>query len=179
MTFLWTYCKFIMLAILAAGLFGAVHDQISYTVSYEYFTRFKFHQFHLADSPLPERWRVAQIGFLASWWMGVPLGILSGAAGFIHRDAATMRRALYWSLPLMLGFALLFALGGLVYGYLQTSTIDLNRYPNWFIPPNLTHLRAYLCVGYMHNAAYLGGTLAIVVAWGFHGVFKIKHNIRN
>ncbi len=56
MAFLWTYCKFIGLAILAAGLFGAVHDQISYTLSYEYFTRFKFHQFHLVDSPLPERW---------------------------------------------------------------------------------------------------------------------------
>lgn len=33
---------FVLAAMVAAGLFGVVHDQISYTVSPEYYTRFKF-----------------------------------------------------------------------------------------------------------------------------------------
>ncbi len=35
------FLLFILVAILAAGLFGAIHDQISYSVSSEYYTRFK------------------------------------------------------------------------------------------------------------------------------------------
>lgn len=49
---------------------------------------------------------------------------------------------------------------------------------DWFIPEDIVHLRQYLCVGYVHNASYLGGALAIVVAclvvlkpfWAGHGV---------
>ncbi len=50
---------FIPLAMLAAGLFGVLHDQISYSVSPEYFTKFKFLQFGLTDSDLPERVRAS------------------------------------------------------------------------------------------------------------------------
>jgi hypothetical protein len=159
---------YLLLALVAAGVFGALHDQISYTVSREYFTRFKFIQFDLLEPGVPERLRAAWGGFLASWWMGIPIGLLTGVAGFIHRTPGQMRRALLGSLPLILGFALLFALGGLVYGYWQTRTIDLAAYQGWFIPPRLEHLRRFLCAGYMHNSAYLGGVLAIPIAWIFH-----------
>jgi len=49
------YVLIVVLAVLAAGLFGIVHDQISYTVAPEYFTKFKFRQFGFTDMPLPER----------------------------------------------------------------------------------------------------------------------------
>jgi hypothetical protein len=163
---------YILLAIFAAGLFGAVHDQISYSVSSEYYTRFKFQQFGLLNPGIPERIRAAEVGFLASWWMGVPLGALAGAAGFFHRTVAEMRRALLLSLPVVFSFVLLFALGGLAYGVFQTTDFDLGTYRGWYIPARLQHPRAFLCVAYMHNSAYLGGILAIPVAWIFH--FGIK-----
>ena len=68
------FLLFLPAAMLAAGLFGVLHDQISYTVSDEYFTKFKFIQFGLRDAFLSERVQVALVGFLASWWMGIPLG---------------------------------------------------------------------------------------------------------
>lgn len=53
------------------GLYGIVHDQVTYSISEEYFTRNKFHQFAYArpsfDSP---RWFAGIIGFLATWWVG-------------------------------------------------------------------------------------------------------------
>jgi len=167
-----TFCLFLGLAIVSAGAFGVIHDQISYTVSHEYFTRFKFLQFHLVDSPLPERLRVAEIGFLASWWMGIPIGLLTGVAGFIHPDARQMRSALLRSILAIVGFTLAFALCGLFYGYLQTRTLDLAHYRHWFIPKDVQNLRAFLCAGYMHNSAYLGGILAIPIAWVFHFIYR-------
>lgn len=54
-----------------AGCFGILHDQITYTISPEYFTRMKFDQFRAADFGLPPRIFVAEIGFLATWWVGL------------------------------------------------------------------------------------------------------------
>lgn len=52
---------------LIAGVYGIVHDQITYSISPEYFTRMKFAQFHIYESALPEPWLLAMIGFRASW----------------------------------------------------------------------------------------------------------------
>jgi len=99
-----TFLLFLPAAMLAAGLFGIIHDEISYSVSNEYFTKFKFIQFRLLDTNLPDRFRAAEVGFLASWWMGIPLGILCGSAGFIQRSPSLMRHALIWSLLVIATF---------------------------------------------------------------------------
>jgi len=166
------FILYVLLAFLVAGVFGAVHNQISYTISPEYFTKFKFEQFGLMNAAIPQRLRAAEVGFLASWWMGWPLGIFTGIAGVIHRDAATMRRALLWSIPVICAFTLLFALCGLVIGYFQTAHLNFANYSTWYIPANLEQPRRFLCAEYMHNSAYLGGLLAIPVAWIFHFIFK-------
>ena len=56
---------------LIAGCFGILHDQVTYTISPEYFTRMKFDQFRHADFGFPPRLFVAEIGFLATWWVGL------------------------------------------------------------------------------------------------------------
>lgn len=166
------FLVFIPLAMLAAGLFGAVHDQISYSVSPEYFTKFKFLQFGLLNTTVPERVRAAQVGFLASWWMGVPLGILCGAAGLIQRTRTLMWRALVLSLFVAVLITLITALAGLGYGWQQTQHISVTGYYHWLIPQDVNNQRAFLCVGYMHNAAYLGGALSIFVVWIFNIAFR-------
>lgn len=104
--------------------------------------------------------------------MGIPLGILTGLAGFIHPNAAQMRKALWLSLAVVTAFTLVFALGGLAYGFVQTMDLDLAAYRGWFIPKGLAYPRNFICTGYMHNAAYLGGVIAIPVAWLFHVAFR-------
>jgi hypothetical protein len=175
---------FLPAAMLAAGLFGIVHDQISYSVSGEYFTKFKFIQFGLPDAFLSERVRAGQVGFLASWWMGIPLGVLCGAAGFMQRSPSLMWRSLLWSLPLIAAFTLAIALLGLAYGWAQTAAIERDAYAGgtvvgigWFIPSGVENLRRFLCAGYMHNAAYLGGALSIPAAWLFHFIFRAHSSI--
>jgi hypothetical protein len=159
---------FVVLAALVAGLYGALQNQISYTVAPEYFTLFKFRQFRVLDATIPERLRAACVGIQASWWMGALLGLLVGMAGLVHRDPAMMGRRLLQSMWLCLGIVLAFSLLGLLYGYVATQHIDLTQYHGWFIPRSVTDLRRFLCAGYMHNAAYLGGAAALPVGWAFH-----------
>jgi hypothetical protein len=85
-----------------------------------------------------------------------------------------MLRISLWSLLVTLGFTLLFGLGGLFYGYFQTAHINVAEYRGWFIPDDVTNLRRFLCAGYMHNSSYLGGVLAIFVAWVFHIVVRMR-----
>ncbi|MEI6520303.1 MAG: hypothetical protein WCO98_09755 [bacterium] len=163
---------YLVLTIAAAGLFGAIHDQISYTVSPEYYTQFKFYQFNLHNEAIPERIRAAQVGFLASWWMGIPLGLLTCLAGFIHKTPALMRRALLWSLPVIIAFVLAVSLCGLVYGFIKTAHLDMRDFNNWIIPHGVINIRNFLCVGTMHEAAYFGGALSITAAWTFHFIYR-------
>lgn len=53
-----------------AGIYGIAHDQLTFTLAPEYFTQLKFAQFEWASWGLPPRGFVAQIGFLATWWVG-------------------------------------------------------------------------------------------------------------
>ncbi len=172
----------LLLALPIAGAFGVVHDQISYTVSDEYFTKFKFIQFGLTDSYLPERVKVGIVGFLASWWMGIPIGLLIAPVALIHRTGTTVFRVGLASFAIAVSCTLLFALGGLGYGWFQTEHINLQNYEGWFLPQNLVSLRRFLCTGYMHNAAYLGGVAGIPMAWAYHLVIRFRkttHAIEN
>jgi hypothetical protein len=63
----------LVIACLFAGMYGVVHNQISYTVSHEYFTQFKFYQFGIEH--VPNRFGVAVVGWNAAWWMGIVIGM--------------------------------------------------------------------------------------------------------
>ncbi len=165
------------LAILIAGAYGVVHDQITYSISSEYYTKFKFQQFGLLTSDLPERFRAGIVGFLASWWMGIPIGLLVGLAGFVHADPRRMFTVSIQAFALVVVLTLLTGFGGLGYGVAQTSTIHLSDYRGWFIPDGLVDLRRFLCVGYMHNASYIGGAISMFVACGYQIFARLRHRV--
>ncbi len=165
-------------AVLVAGAYGIFHNQISYTVSPEYFTKFKFEQFDLLDSSLPERVRASIVGFFASWWMGIPIGVLVGGAGFIHSGARRMMQVTLRSFLVVVSVTLLVGLMGLIYGFTQTAPIDIEDYSGWYIPSDVVDLRRFLCAGYMHNSSYLGGAFAVLVAWVFHLVVRTRASSR-
>jgi hypothetical protein len=48
---------------LIAGAYGILHDQISYTISPEYFTKLKFEQFHYANFWPRGGWVSSPLGF--------------------------------------------------------------------------------------------------------------------
>jgi hypothetical protein len=101
--------------------------------------------------------------------MGIPIGLITGIAGKRHPTKAQRRRALLLSLPLMMAVTLAFTLAGLALGFAMTSP-NPKAYETWwmYLPPDLEDPQNYICAGFMHNAAYIGGAISIPIAWVFH-----------
>ncbi len=77
----------LVIACIFAGVYGALHNQISFTVAPEYFTQFKFHQFQIPDS-MPHRIGAAIVGWNAAWWMGIVIGVVLIPFGLLIRGNA-------------------------------------------------------------------------------------------
>lgn len=67
-----------LLGAVIAGIYGVVHDQVTFSLAPEYFTKFKFDQFAYANPGGGERNFVALIGLLATWWVGLAAGWFLG-----------------------------------------------------------------------------------------------------
>ena len=143
---------------LIAGAYGAVHDQVSYTVSPDYFHSFKFIQFSIPPS-LQNRTGAALVGWGATWWMGLIIGVPVLTIGLTLPDART-----YWTRSLVAfavvaATALLVGFGALAYA---TATIDAAHLPDYWYPDGVADQVAFGRVGTMHNFGYLGGFLGII-----------------
>ena len=156
---------FLVACMAVAGVFGILHDQISFSVSPEYYTHFKFRQFHLLDLDWPDRVRAGMVGFMACWWMGIPLGIALFTAAWRKPTLLSMRHAMWSSLPIMMGVTLAVSLLGLAWGWWHVTLQPRELWPRWYIPAGVQDARAFVAVGCMHAAAYAGGVLSVPVAW--------------
>lgn len=147
-----------------AGVYGAIHDQLSYTISPEYFTHFKFYQFHYADFGLPNRVFVSIIGFLATWWVGGIVGWFLARTLFNSDDLSTARK------DILKGFAIVFACAatalvvGAVVGYVRAYHFSMAELMGWEREFSGVVLQRFAVVGIIHNSSYLGGLLGLVVA---------------
>lgn len=175
----------LILSPVIGGIYGIVHDQITYSLSPEYYTKFKFIQFPIAewglgsnvgDPELPEirmespRIGAGIVGFMATWWMGLLIGVFIGIMGFFYPTHLGMFRSFLKSIGIVLGVALFTAFLGWVYGYFFMEEIP----EYWFLPANVMDIRSFVAVGSMHNFSYLGGligmTLAVLV--GIRGIIR-------
>ncbi len=107
-------------ACLVAGLYGALHNQISYTVSSDYFHSFKFHQFGIPEN-LRGRVGASIVGWHASWWMGLFIGLPLLIVGLILPGWRTYLRCCLFAFAVAAITALVVGLGALVYANLTIS----------------------------------------------------------
>lgn len=161
----------IFIAILTAGIYGIIHDQITYSISPEYFTKFKYKQFGFEPEWFGgHRQTVAAIGFLATWWMGLFIGIPLGLLSLIFPDHKSMSAILSKAISIVLVVTVLTAMLGLIYGrfYLTKTGVD------WWLPDDLIDRSAFITVGSIHNFSYLGGGIGLLVAIGYLLFRKIR-----
>jgi len=168
----------ILLAILIAGTYGIIHDQITFSISEEYYTKFKFIQFGLDNWGLgdnigtleePEMriydtpFAVGIVGFMATWWMGLFFGIVLGLVNFFQKSARNM---FFTSIKAVFLIVIVTIVFGFL-GYVYANLFLVNTAPNWHFPNNLIDKTNYIRVGSMHNFAYLGGVLGLLLAIRF------------
>lgn len=151
-----------LLGAIIAGTYGIFHDQVTYSISPEYFTKLKFAQFQYANFGFPVRFFVAEIGFLATWWVG----LFSG--WFLARIALPA-----WPAPVafrrcLVGFVLIFTLAAsaAVIGYFLGihHSADYSYWQDMCLSLGVTDVPAFVRVAYIHNGGYLGGLVGLIAA---------------
>src|ERR1700753_1646882 len=109
-----TFLLIVLVAIVIASLYGVGHDQATYSISPEYYTKYKFIQFNLADSGAAQhmtqpRSAVVMVGVKASWWMGAIIGAILGLFALVFRNADRMFQSAMQALGVVLLIAVLSA----------------------------------------------------------------------
>jgi hypothetical protein len=155
-------------SIVIAAIYGVGHDQVTYGISSEYYTKYKFIQFNLADSGAAQhmtqpRSAVVMVGVKATWWMGLIIGVVLGLVAVAFRNADTMFQSAMQALGLVLLIAILSAFVGWLYGYNTLAKQGVG----WWIPPNVTNRPGFITAGTIHNASYLGGAIGLLAGITF------------
>lgn len=154
-----------LLGALIAGSYGVLHDQFTYSLSTEYFTRMKFHQFAWARPPVGERLFVGVIGFLATWWVGFIAGWFQSRLALprLGRDEA-LKRILAGHATILAGAAL----GGLTGWF--AGHLEAAGSPESWIDYALEYdlegapLGGFIQVARIHLGGYLGALAGLVIA---------------
>lgn len=158
----------IAISVVAAVIYGVVNDQITATISPEYFSVFKQHQFAaaiesagLTDAPMREQ--AVLVGVLSTWWFGLFLGVVLGFCGIAGRNAdlSTRRFAgtVVWVMTVT--FAVSVAFGATA--YLAEPLVGPDALHCPFLS-GIREVRRAFAVGWWHNGAYLGALIATAVA---------------
>lgn len=145
-------------ACILAGLYGMVHNQISYSVSPGYFHEFKFIQFGIQPE-LQNRLGAAIVGWQASWWMGIVIGLPICLLSLAMQETGAFVRTFLLAALTVVGITLLTGLGALAAGYLA---IDDGRLPGWMAGREVSDPTAFARAGLMHDFSYLGGLLGLL-----------------
>jgi hypothetical protein len=153
------FITIILFAIVLAGLYGIIHDQITYSIAPEYFTRFKYRQFNIDPAIYGDRMAVALIGFLATWWMGYIIGIPLSAVALIYPDHRSMRRSALKAIVIVFITAVIFG----VIGYFRGKYHLVKTGVDWWLPEDLIHRDDFIIVGSIHNYSYLGGIVGLIL----------------
>lgn len=154
---------------LVAGIYGILHDQLTYTISEEYYTRFKFIQFGFWQGELPAelanpRLAVCAVGFLATWWTGILIGPVIACVGLIHNNTHIMQQANFRAVLITLAVTFTTGLAGLLFGWL----VLVDKGVSWWLPAGLVDRDHFTMVGSMHNFSYLGGLIGLIAAVIYH-----------
>ena len=134
----------IFVSAIIAGLYGIVHDQITYSISTEYFTKFKYQQFGFEPAWFGgHRPTVAVIGFLATWLTGIIIGIGLGLTGLIFSDYKRMWNAIIKAICLTLCITAVTGFIGFLYGKFHLTKTGVD----WWLPDNLIDKDDFIVVG--------------------------------
>lgn len=155
---------FLLIALpILAGFYGVIHDQVTYSISPEYFTKFKYGQFGFEPEWFGgHRQTVAVIGFLATWWTGLPIAIILGIAVCFYVNVKAMWITTTKSILITM---LITAFAGVIGYFYGLTLVDENL--NWDFPADLIDKPSFILVGSIHNFSYIGGVIGLVAAGSY------------
>jgi hypothetical protein len=151
-----------------ATCFGVLNDQVTITISREYYSVFKHDQFawiidspDLRDSSL--RVQAVAIAILSSWWLGAILGLIIGfAAAFSKTQTYIYARIVKAQLTTcLISATTAVVLGCCAYILFPRLEITLD---DWPFLTGIHDMRHAFLVGWWHNGAYIGAVVGLIKA---------------
>lgn len=163
------FLKIVVFCVLAAIGYGILHDQITAHLCVEYFTIGHPPVFP-TQSPF---WLAIGWGIIATWWVGLPLGVLLAAAA---RWGSRAKRSLSDVRPLIVGLLMLMAvcagIAGLVGAKLAVAGVIALPGSLARAIPTDRHV-AFLADWWAHSASYLVGAVGGLVVIFYVGVRRL------
>jgi hypothetical protein len=152
-----------LLCTAAAVIYGIVHDQITVRIYPPYFT--VFHP-RLIDSQDPTTIGLLW-GFIATWWVGLALGIAVAISSQSGEGVRFPTRKLIKPVLVLLGSIGLCAAGAGSFSYVDGYALSEWRMNGVEVTGNYPLLRNFTAVLVTHNASYAFGFLGGIVlcAW--------------
>lgn len=147
-----------------AGIYGIVHDQITLRLGVEYFTKFKLLQFYYLDPSAPIHITAMKIGFLATWWVGFFAAWFMARVTMPHEPLLQAARRCAWGVAGMMITAATLALIAAQRAPKSLADPRLTAWEDMLVSYNIQDPLAFIRVGYIHNASYLGGLLGLLAA---------------
>ena len=156
-----TFLMLLAVSVLAAGLYGMLHNQLSYSVGSAYFHQLKFPQFGIAAEHW-DRWGAALVGWKASWWMGLLIGLPAFGLGMLWiGQPQHLLGAGLGAIGIVLMVALFCAMLGLLLG----MAVDPQALADHVaMPAGIASPDGFLRAALMHEGSYLGGALGLLLA---------------
>ncbi len=164
----WREYSVLLVAVAMALIYGAINDQITVTISPEYFLYGKELFRVIGDSPPAAtlRWEAAKIGLKATWSAGLIFGVVLLLANNPMRSLPRLRnRRIVLYIPMILLIAATRGtIGGLLgyHGYLtrlDTDFVDM-------VAANVYRPRRFMAAWGVHLGGYVGGIVGTIIAVG-------------
>ena len=155
---------FMLIGSVIASIYGVIHDQLSYSISPEYFTAFKFNQFSYADFSLNDRLYVAIIGVLATWWFGAISGWFLGRVRFLSEDFETANKDIIKGFYIIFISVIAFGIIGGIISYINAYYFSVESFIGWERELSTNELKNFIVVSYIHTSGYIGGLVGIIVS---------------
>ena len=165
----WREYTFLLACVVAALVYGVVNDQITTTISWEYFAYGKFPENALPVGEPPNsprfRWEAAKVGMKATWTAGLIVGVALLIANNPRRDGRPRLayRRLLGLVPLVFlvtaATAACFGVAGYFGAFLPLSG-DFRE----MVEEDQWRPRRFMAVYGVHLGGYVGGLIATVLA---------------
>ena len=149
---------------LLAGGYGILHDQVTYSISPEYFELFKYRQFQWARWTNHHRWYVATIGFLATWWVGLISSWFLARRAIIAGAPTATASSIVRAFSIMLACVVASGVVGYVWGIVKGPDADDSTWYSELRLLGISDHWAFVRVAYIHNAGYFGAAVGLFAA---------------
>jgi len=143
---------------LLAGVYGALYDQVTYSISPEFFIKMRFTSLNVAE-PTNIRWEVAKIGFQNAWRVGFLLGLVLSLTSFIHPSLKNRIKFTLQGFGISLFLGLIFAF--LAYLFVESSVLTDP------LTPSILDKQAYRKVELMNNYSHVGAIIGMFLGIGW------------